>query len=61
MTGVKKMMTAMKRAVSPMKPRKFADENSVSVMMEHTPLTRFVMDRLTGASQELFLCLLQFR
>ena len=37
-----------------MKPRETADENVVSVMMDHTPFTSFVMDWLTGPSRELF-------
>ena len=54
MGGKKNIMTAIKRAVSPVKPRGTADENGVSFVMEHTPFTRFVMDRLSGPSKELF-------
>ena len=50
----KKIMTAIKRAVSPVRPQKSADyaNGNGSIMMEHTPFTKFVINRLTG--KELF-------
>ena len=54
MAGKKNIMTKTKRAISPLKPRREADDSGPSSIAEHTPLTRFVMDRLTGPSKELF-------
>ena len=48
------MMTKIKRAISPLKPRHEADDSGPSSVAEHTPLTRFVMNKLTGPSKELF-------
>ena len=54
MAGKKNIMTKIKRAISPLKPRHNADDSGPSSSAEHTPLIRFVMDRLTGPSKELF-------
>ena len=55
MAGKKNVMATIKRAISPLRPRRPADEAAgPSATAEHTPLTKFVMDKLTGPSKELF-------
>ena len=55
MAGKKNVMATIKRAMSPLRPRHAADESvASSVTADHTPLTRFVMNKLTGPSRELF-------
>ena len=53
MAGKKNIMDAIKRAVSPSKPRATLTATPSSDAAD-TPLTRFVLDRLEGPSKELF-------
>ena len=57
MAGKKKnIMNSIKRAISPLRPRVAADEDVFAslTICGGRALTRFVMDKLTGPSKELF-------